>query len=273
MSKSFIELINRLMRRVPGKAWFAVGGLLVGAFWLQQHDARIRQQARLKQLRSQTTVQVGELRRQAAQAVRQANEENAKAIAKLEQRRQQVQQQNRKLAAQLDRLRKQARLQADQVATLPISKIVTRVAAQLGPKAVDVMPPASSAEMAKAATSAPAGGKVVALPLTASGARKVETALVELNACRAESSIETQQISTCHARAEADEAEVKRLHASVASLNQALAAKDKILAHQATEYKAELRAVRGTFLGRLARVTEHVAVGLALGVAIGVAVK
>ena len=121
MSKSFIELINRLMRRVPGKAWFAVGGLLVGAFWLQQHDARIRQQARLKQLRSQTTVQVGELRRQAAQAVRQANVENAKSIAKLEQRRQQVQQQNRKLAAQLDRLRKQAQLQADQAALYDLS--------------------------------------------------------------------------------------------------------------------------------------------------------
>ena len=131
---------------------------------------------------------------------------------------------------------------------------------------------ASSADIAKKAISAPANNAAV-LSLTASGARKVEAALVELNACRAESGVEAQQISDCQARAEADEAEVKRLNASAASLNQALEAKDKILALQQSESHAELRAARGTFLGRLARVAEHVAIGMAVGVAIGVAVK
>ena len=101
----------------------------------------------------------------------------------------------------------------------------------------------------------------------------METALVDLNACRAESKIQTQQVSNCQARAEAAEAEVKRLQSSVAGLNQALEAKDKILTQQQGECKAELRAARGTFLGRLAHTAEHVAVGLAVGVAIGVAVK
>lgn len=113
----------------------------------------------------------------------------------------------------------------------------------------------------------------VALPLTASGARKVERALVELKDCRAENDIETRQISNCQARAEADEAALKRQGSSVASLNQALQAKDEILARQQSEYQAELRAARGTFLGRLAHAAEHVAIGVALGVAIGVAVK
>ncbi len=129
-----------------------------------------------------------------------------------------------------------------------------------------------SADTAKNAASAPANNAAV-LALTASGARKVEAALVELNACRAESGIEAQQFSTCQARAEADEAEVKRLNVSAASLNRALDAKDKILALQQSESQAELRAARGTFLGRLARLAEHVAIGMAMGVAIGVAVK
>ena len=113
----------------------------------------------------------------------------------------------------------------------------------------------------------------MALALTSSGARKVETALVELNACRAESAIERQQISNGQARAQADDASISRLNNSVASLNQALGAKDQILARQQNECKAELRAARGTFLGRVARLTEHVAIGVAMGVAIGVAVK
>lgn len=115
--------------------------------------------------------------------------------------------------------------------------------------------------------------KSAAMTLTASGARKVEGALVALDACQAESKIETEQVSNCQAGAEAGEAEVKRLNSSVASLNSALAAKDQILARQQAEYKAELRAAHGTFLGRLARTAQQVAIGVAVGAAIGVAVK
>ena len=138
MGKAFIDSIIRLLRRVPVRAWLAVGGLLVGAFWLRQHDDRIRQQARLQQLRSETSAQVAALRKQADQDVRQANVENAQAIQKLEARRQQVEQQNRQLQAQLASLRQQAQVQADAVATLPISEIVTRVATQLGLTAEDL---------------------------------------------------------------------------------------------------------------------------------------
>jgi hypothetical protein len=348
-----IEALKTLFKRIPGRVWLAVGSLLVAAFWLQQHDARIRQQAEVQQLRNQTSAEVAALRKQAAQDVKQANVENAKAIAKLEQRRQQMVQQNRTLAAQLAGLREQAQIQAGEVATLPISQIVNRVTTQLGLKSGDIAP-ALNADIAKKSTFAPAkktphlaagastrsprrgpGQTIVAdiakeaiphggtppdsvsrktqtagilrgvypeplhpvqgrsqaegeraqddkrraqddgaaLALTDSGARKVEAALVNLHACRAENDVETQQISNCQARAEADEAEVKRLNDSVAGLNRAIAAKDKILDWQSSECKAELRAARGTFLGRLARLTEHVAVGVAIGVAIGVAVK
>ena len=101
----------------------------------------------------------------------------------------------------------------------------------------------------------------------------METALVELTACRAESAVKSRQISNDHVRAQADDTAIARLNGSVASLNQALDAKDKIFSDQQREYKAELRAARGTFLGRLAHVTEHVAIGVVMGVVIGVAVK
>jgi hypothetical protein len=96
---------------------------------------------------------------------------------------------------------------------------------------------------------------------------------VALDACRAESGIQTRQLSNCQARAEADEAALEQLNGSVASLNQALAAKDKMFVEQQSRYKAELRAARGTFLGRLARLSEHVAIGVAVGVAIGAAAR
>jgi len=351
-----IEALKTLMRRVPGRAWLAAGGLLAAALWMQQHDARIRQQVGLQQLRNETSAQVAALRRQAAEDVQQANAQNAQAVAKLEQRRQEAERQNGQLAAQLESLRKQAQIQAGEVATLPISEIVTRVAAQLGLKAEDVThgpapdvaktphpaagastlsprrglgqasaadmaksaipqggtPPnlsagrglgfAHSADIAKNAISAPAettphppagastlsprrgsdqepGGQSpplqnpAALALTASGARKVEASLVALDACRAESDIQARQLSNCRARAEADEAAIEQLKGSVDSLNHALAAKDKILVEQQSQYKAELRAARGTFLGRLARLSEHVAIGVAVGVAIGAAAK
>jgi hypothetical protein len=138
MGKTFIEFVSGLMRRVPAKVWLAVGGLLVGAFWLLQHDARIRQQTRLQQSQNQASAQMATLRRQAEQDVKQANVENAKANAKLEQRRQQLEKQNQQLSAQLTRLRWQAHIQAGEVATLPISQIVTRVAIQLGLNTGDV---------------------------------------------------------------------------------------------------------------------------------------
>jgi hypothetical protein len=283
-----------LIRRVPGTAWLALGCLLMAAFWLQQHDAGIRRQAQVQQLRKQTSAQVAALKKQAEQDVRQANVENAKAIQHLEERRKQIEQQNLQLSAQLIRLRAQAQTQADEVATLPISEIVARVATQLGLQADDVAPGGSpSANIAKSAkqppgaeTPHPAARAVTlsprrglgqtpsaALALTSSGARKVETALVELNACGAESKVQDQQMSNCQARAQADNATIARLNSSVSSLNQALAAKDNILTQQAGQYKAELRAARGTFLGRLAHVTEHVIIGVGVGLAIGVAVR
>ena len=304
-----IEAIIGWARKIPGRVWLAAGCVLVAALWLLQHDANIRRQAELQQVRRQTSAQVAALKKQARQDAEQANVIDKQALQKLEARRQQMDRQNRQLAAQLTELRKQAQIQADEVATLPISETVKRVAAQLGLKPEDLAAPASGhqdvtatngsagvptggiagdhAPSSGGATPAvgtpplqntPGGGDAaapgsVALALTGSGARKVETALVGLKACLAESSVESQQVAACQARAEADDASIQRLNGSVASLNQALQAKDVILKQQAGEYQAELRAARGTFFGRLVHTAEHVAIGVAVGVAIGVVVR
>ena len=341
MSMAIMEALKKMVSRVPGWAWLAVGGLLAAAFWLMQHDARIRRQAEFQQARQQASTEVASLKKQAAQDVAQANVINAKALQQIEARRLQIEQQNQQLAAQLTRLRLQAQTQADEVATLPLAEVSSRVATQLGFKPEDLAVPGGEAQnklrmtndelprpggvgaagkchpeepqatrdpgISDAATdrgdcrkqtagilrsaqddkrNAPDEKRTaqddkrtaqddspVALALTASGARKVETALVELNACRAESDIQTQQLQSCQARAKADDASIERLNGSVASLNQALQAKDKILDRQQAEYQAELRAARGTFWGRLARVSKHVAIGVAVGVVIGVATR
>jgi|YelNatPaOPRAMG01_1025707.scaffolds.fasta_scaffold55305_4 hypothetical protein len=252
-------MIKQLWQRVPWQAWLALVGVLLAAFWLRQHDADVRRRAQLEQVRQQTSAQIAALKQQARQDIERANVENARAVQKIEERRRAIEQQNQRLAVQLDELRRRAQVQADQVATLPISSVVTRVAAQLGLQAQDFR--------------SPQDGKPAALALTDSGARKVAAAVVNLDACRSESNIEQQQFSNCQARAQADEAAIERLKSSVASLNDAIAARDKILAQQSAECKAELRAARGTFLGRLARTAEHVAIGVAMGFAIGEAVR
>jgi hypothetical protein len=289
-----IQMTKQLSQRVPWQAWLALGGVLFAAFWLREHDADVRRRAQLERVEQQASAQVAALKRQAEQDIRRANVENAKTVQKIEERRRAIEQQSQRLAAQLAELRRRAQVQADQVATLPISNVVTRVAAQLGLQAQDVAKGGTAfshagadAQPAPGNTAGPKNGQhrtpeilgpaqddnATALALTGPGARKVAAALANLDACRAESAVEQQQFSTCQARAQADDAAIEHLKDSVASLNDALAAKDKILAQRTVECRAELRAARGTFLGRLARTTEHVAIGVAVGFAIGEAVR
>src|SRR5579875_2268885 len=159
-------MIKQLWQRVPWQAWLALVGVLLAAFWLRQHDADVRRRAQLEQVRQQTSAQIAALKQQARQDIERANVENARAVQKIEERRRAIEQQNQRLAAQLAELRRRAQVQADQVATLPISSVVTRVADQLGLQAQDFR----SAQ----------DGKPAALVLTESGARKVAAAVVNL---------------------------------------------------------------------------------------------
>ena len=293
---------------IPAGGWLVLVVLVAFGLWLHDHDAHLRQAAALSQVRSQTAEDVAGLKKQVDAAVRQANVQDAKAVSQLEAERDALERKNQDLAAQLDSLRHDEQLQAAQVATLPTSQVVTRVATQLGLGPDDLGQPAAASMLlrqgmasavpskqgkfdgASAPGTASRGGSRTALtePPTAaatpanaapvlslsdSGARKVETALVELNSCQAQTAIETQQVSNCTQRAAADEKVIAQQADSIAQLNQALQAKDKILQQDQAEYKAELRAARGTFFSRLAHTSEHVAVGVAIGVVIGAAAR
>ncbi len=266
--------------------WLGAACLGLAGLWLHQHDVRVRQKALAAEARQQSAARVSTLQKQAAANVQAADVADAKAVARLESRRQQLERQDRALAARLASLSKAEQSEAAQVAALPTPEVVTRVAAQLGLESQDLLPavsrdltaaaaglPSAPAAAAPPVAGAPQGAEPSVLPLSASGARKVETALVELNACRSEGQVEGLRVANCQERAAADAATIRQQADSIGKLNQALAAKDQILAEQQSEYKTELRAVRGTFWSRLAHTSKHVAMGVALGLAVGMAVR
>jgi hypothetical protein len=309
----FLALAGKISWRV----WVGAGCLALAAFWLHDHDTRLRQNALLGRARLETAAQVATLKKQAAASEQAANVQNARAIANLEATRQQLARRDQELTAQLAALRNQEQSQAARVATLPTSQVVTRVAGQLGLEAPDfagagpaASPPnctgvrspdcdvavaalderrpggkktrrsqTAATEKAeggaglKPAPATPANMEVPALPLSASGARKVEVALVSLSACRAQSSLEEQQIANCRASAAVDAQTMARQADSIGKLNQAIEAGQQILERQHAQDQAELRAARGTFWSRLARTSKHVAIGVAVGVALGMAVR
>ena len=107
-----------------------------------------------------------------------------------------------------------------------------------------------------------------ALYLTDAGARKVETAFVELASCRERSGLQAQQLDTCEKEGAAERVMVEQQQSSLARLNQALGDKDQILARRETEFKAELKAARGTWISRARRTALQVAIGVAIGMVV-----
>jgi hypothetical protein len=104
------------------------------------------------------------------------------------------------------------------------------------------------------------------LALDEGALRKVDSALVELDACRERDAVMAEQMANLNAQLETKGAMVTEQAAAMEKLNQALAAKDQVVARNDAEHRAELKVVRGTLLARLGRVVEHVAIGVAIGV-------
>jgi hypothetical protein len=98
--------------------------------------------------------------------------------------------------------------------------------------------------------------------------RRVATALVELDACREQKQVVGGQFANCRAQVDTNAAIIQAQADSLAKLNQALSAKDEIVARREAQQKAELKAARGSRLSRLARAVEWVAIGIVLGAVI-----
>jgi DNA repair exonuclease SbcCD ATPase subunit len=255
-------------------AWTAIAALLLAltfcGLWLHEHDARVRAAAQLGETQRAAEETVTRLEAQAKQDVEAADQQNARVVSQLESQRAALETRAQGLAAQLAALRSSEQVRQEQLASLPISQVEKQVQEWLAPAGPSGQKAEIQGQKAEGKNqAAPAPG----LTLTGAGVRKVAAAIDELDSCRAESQIEGRQFSTCAEQARLDQAAIQRQSDSIAKLNQALAAKDKILAARQQESKAELKVARGTFLGRLARTLKHVAIGVGIGLVAGIALK
>lgn len=289
-----------LARAVPVTAWLALA--LVSFAWWFEHDARVRQASDLRQLKKQTAADVAALSDRAKSAVREANA-HAQAIHDLEARNRKLDQTAGELQTRLASLQTKESTQVEQVATLSTLEVAQRVAARLGldaqqfERAIGGTVAAVSPQPAGSAAGSPpptdrhaihgttpssvqepanltgqkagATKPAVGTPLPQdSTLRKIETSLVELDACREQGAVKDEQVSNCRQQVEGNAGIISQQAASIEKLNDALAAKGQILSRREAEYRAELQAARGTPLGRLARVLKYVGLGVAIGTVI-----
>jgi len=352
-ARRIIENVKTVWERGRAHAkWLLLGFLCVFvAIWLLEHDARLRREVALGQLKQQTAAQVTELRARADAALRAANEENARAIESLEARRRRLEREAEELRQRLVSLREEERARVGQVATLPASELEQRVAARLDPGNFGARdsgfgPPASRAGIRASGSEehvAGAQGQVsetrdsglgvrgsgseeptsgvwgrvcgkqvpddqpqgppekdkipdtcpsadglkpgtppvpspesrvpspesrVPSPefvLTEEGARRVETAFLELDSCREQSAVKDGALGNCQEQVATQAAIAGEMRKSLDDLNQAIRLKDEIAARTEALHRAELRAARGSWGSRFLRAVEYVGVGVVIG--------
>jgi hypothetical protein len=260
---------------IPLKVWVAAAALIFAGLWLQEHDARVRAAAELQRVKQQTTQQVAVLHSQAEAAVRTANRQNATAVASLEAQRRKLVQRADQLTAQLESLRQEQQKRDQEIAATPAKELTEQLTKQLGPGSVvrsasqpQTGPSQAQRQGSAAGTAQPNNNDNGPLALSTAGQRKVAAALDDLDSCRAESALQESRLSNCRDQVTAAEAEIRTQADSLAKLNQALRAKDGILAARESEFKTELAAARGTWSSRALRALEFIAVGVGIGVAV-----
>jgi hypothetical protein len=278
-----LGLAQKLLRIAPGLPAAAVAGVAILFFaWSCEHGARQREAAKAQQAKKQAAEQISELQKQAASAVRQA-QQSSQAAKELEGKRQQLARDADGLRQSLDSLRNQELVRASELAGLNTEEVVKRVTARLqeqgtGNRGQGTEPATEAgnqgsqkrgqdARATAGETPAPqAAAAQAALVLSDEGVRKVESAFVQLDACRQQSQVIAQQVSNCDQRAKLDSALEEQQAEAISKLNAALADKDQILARSETAHRAELKAVRGTWRTRFCHAVEIFAGGFIAGV-------
>jgi hypothetical protein len=102
--------------------------------------------------------------------------------------------------------------------------------------------------------------------LSDAGARKVESAFLELDSCRQQAQVMGQQVSNCEQQAKLGSTIHEQDSETIAELHAALADKEQILARREEEHRAELKAARGSLRGHFVRAVEIFAGGFLAGV-------
>ncbi len=255
--------VERLI--AAGKKLLSLPHLLLAAaavvgfiFWAAERDARLRQAGELRAMKNQAGAEISALRSQADADLEEANHRRAEAVRRLEIEQQRNSRLAEELRAQLASLQAKENARLAQTAALPPSELASRVAARL-----DLAPPGK--DQARQPTgSAPSA----LLALDEPALRKAAAAFVELDSCREREALEGRQAANCRDQVATGRAEIEEQKASIEKLNQALAARAQAEARRVAELEAELRAARGTRLGRLGRSLEKVLLGVAIGMVV-----
>jgi hypothetical protein len=269
--------------------------------WLLEHDARLRREFELGQLRQQAAAQIADLRARAVAAVRDADS-SARRIQDLEARRQRLEREEADLRSEISQLQEKERARLQEAAALPFPALAQELRRELGPGSFGnresgletrELPVVSSQLPEKAAdgTRSPNDSKLQIqdsrspnpqfrvpnpesrvpnpeLLLTEPGARAVAAALVERDACREQSHAQDGLLANCRGQAAAGRAVIEEMNRSLAGLKEALRLKDEIQARTEAVHRAELKAVRGGRLKRFGRALEYVGAGVVIGVVV-----
>jgi hypothetical protein len=284
-----LSLVQGLLRCIPGLPTAALAGVVIMFFaWSCERQAHRRDVAQAQQVKKQAAEEISRLQQQAAGALRDAKQ-SAQAVNELEAQRQQLARQAEGLRQSLASLRKQELARADEVAALPTSEVVSRVASRLqeqvtGNREQGTGPeeqgsgvrgqvsgqrgagPEAQKQLSPATQPLAPNPSSPALVLSDQGVRKVETAFIELDSCRQQTQVLGQQVSNCEQQVKLNSAITDQQAGTIAKLNAALADKDKILAQSEVEHRAELKAARGTWRSHLVRALEYFAGGFIAGV-------
>jgi len=309
---NFAFRVSAFMARVPWKLVLGAAGLFILAWVWREHEARLRRDLELQQLKQQTSAQVAALRARADALLRAANEKNARVIRDLDSRRRQLEHEGEELRRQFVHLREQERARASEVASLPASELAEHLAARLGSRDSGLATRDSGlatrdsgrkeqvsgvgaqvSEKGVPDDQSPSPGKKSQTPdtrhltpdtspvpspesrvpnpefvLTEEGARQMETAFVELDSCREQSAVKDGELANCQEQVTVNRAVVGEMNKSVNDLNQALRLQDEILARVQAEHRAELKAARGSRLGRFVRTLQYIGAGVVIGVVV-----
>ena len=267
--------------------------------WLLEHDARLRRDLALRQLREQTAAQIADLRARATAALRDA-EASARRVQDLEAQRRQLEGVALNLKSQVSDLQSRERSQLQEVAALPFPELTQRLVKQLGADGIAISekrnPKIENRQSLAVSPQLPAAGDntqgtAVAhnpksqiqnpnfpspespiphpgLFLSEGGARAIASALIERDACREQSHVQARLLANCQEQAAASRAVIEEMSRSFAGLKEAVRLKDEIQSRTDAAHRAELKAARGSRLRRFGRALQYVGAGVVIGVVV-----
>ncbi|MBI4164720.1 MAG: hypothetical protein HY508_03180 [Acidobacteria bacterium] len=260
---------------------------LLALVWLAEHDARVKREAELGAVRREAESQVVELRRKAESAI-QESRANELLIRDLESRRTALERDAAALRARLDSLREEERARVRRAVTPGHNELAGR--ADLRPDPARVEPrmlgrdeeirnrnletgPAQDLKPQIPGDRHPEGDFPVSsfqLPDSSFQGPSPESRIPDpaLDSCREQSKVQDQLIANCEERAELSRAALEAAKRSALQLGEAIKAKDATAARLEEQYRAELKAARGSRLRKFGRALQYVGVGMVIGMAV-----